>query len=501
MRTRLATAPAAAVIDHVNRPAIERDTAHAWSFMTRAHLAHAVMLTRTGIVTPDTGRVLVTELARLASSDPATLAFDPGLEDVYFNIEQHVGERVGVDAAGWLQTGRSRNDHLAGVARMWTRSVALDVLTELNALRHELLTTARQHIGTVMTGYTHQQPGQPITFGYYLVAVATALARDAERIRDAWSRINSSPFGSGSMAGVSWPIDRTRIATLLGFEDITTNALDSVASRDPTFELTATLAILTTTISRVAADLQLFVSWEHGTMVVSDDVAAVSSIMPQKKNPVTLEHCKGAAAQVLGGFVAMMASAKSAPFSHQRETSSEAMRPFSEVTTQTIKAMSLMRSTISGLVVDIERLEANAAANFSTATDIADMLVRSYGIPFRKAHSLVGTAVREAIDHGVGVEWFESQAFADAVHEVAGGDKPDASARPRLAVDPRSSVEARAVAGGPARASLEDQLMEAGITLSGDQRWCDERRAALDEADHRLFTNARSIAEGSEDQT
>lgn len=490
MRHRLSKGPHPALVEHVAAPGIDRDLTYVWRFMLQAHLAHALMLGKTGIVAPGVASALVDGLRDLVVRGSGALDRDASIEDVYFNVEKHLTNTLGADVAGQLQTGRSRNDHLACVARLWVRSELVRVAVDACLLREALLQLARQHVGTVMTGYTHQQPGQPITFGHYLLSVEAGLARDTQRLRDAWRRVNLSPLGSGSMAGVSWPVDRRLLAELLGFDGLLPNSVDAVASRDFALEAVGAMASLTLTVGRLATDLQQFVTWEFGGMQVSDAVAAVSSVMPQKKNPVAFEHCKGAAAQVIGAWTAMAVAVKSTPYSHQRETSVESMRPFAEAVAQTRKSLALMSASLEGLVVDAEVLKRNAAENFSTATDLADMLVRDAALSFREAHGVVGAAVRRAFESGRGIADLAGAELDGIAREVTGKSLAIDRDKVLAALDPVTSVAARSVPGGPALASVQSQIADASERLAEERVWVGSRISLLEAVADRLESTA-----------
>lgn len=501
MRNRLKARPNAAVIRYVTAPGIERDLAYVWPYMVQAHMAHALMLKATGIAPTDVADALIGGIARLAENGPASLDADPEIEDVYFNVEAHLGRQLGSDTAGWLQTGRSRNDHIACVARLWVRHGLVTAVLEICKLRRELVSLATRHSDTVMTGYTHQQPGQPITLGHYLLGVEAGLARDTDRLRNAWPRVNLSPLGTGSMAGVSWPIDRELLAELLGFEGIAYNSVDAVASRDFALETVSAFVSVTLTLSRLAADLQQFATWEFGGIEVADDVAAVSSIMPQKKNPVTLEHCKGAAAQVVGAWSAMAFAIKSTPYSHQRETSVESMRPYPEALSQTRKAVALMRSTLEGLIVKTDVLKAGAAENFSVATDLADMITREAGVNFREAHGIVGAAVRGVLTGELGDGRLSAEVLQHAAKEVAGKDIGLSLERVAVALDPENSVRSRSVIGGPAPASMQKMLEQASSSLVDDESWAQFKEAIVNGvASNLLRPNQTVEVEGGYEQ-
>jgi argininosuccinate lyase len=239
-----------------------------------------------------------------------------------------------------------------------------------------------------MPGYTHLQPAQPTTFGHYLASVALALERDAERLLDVYPRLNLNPLGACAFAGTGFPIDRAMTAQWLGFDGIVDSTLDAVASRDYVSELLAAMAIMGVTLSRLAQDLYLWCSGEWGTVEVADDVAMTSSIMPQKKNPITLEHIKAKAGHLLGAVVASLAAQKAVNFMHCRDMG-EAVAPLWDAFAQAQGVLHLTRRTVLGLQVNQSLMLERATQDFSTATELADVLVREKDLPFRMAHGIV----------------------------------------------------------------------------------------------------------------
>lgn len=499
MRERLSQPPSPILIEFVTGAAIHRDAELVWDHALRAHLAHARALSDVAQLPRGVADRLFSALEDLHTKGSSGLIEPtPEVEDLYHSVERTLTASVGADVSGWLQTGRSRNDHQACVARMWAREELLAVVAAANELRSVLVLMAQDHSETVMVGYTHQQPAQPITFGHYLAGIGHALARDVARLTDAWQRINLCPLGAGSMAGISWELDRARLAWTLAYDAPLGNSIDAVASRDAVHEVVAGFVALSLTISRFAADLQQFATWEFGLLEVDDAVAAVSSVMPQKKNPVTLEHCRGAAAQVIGAWVAMCTSVKGVPFSHHREASVESMRGFAEAALQTKKSLALIAVTITDIRVDRERMAEAARRNFSTMTDLADALVRHGSLSFRAAHSVVGAAVRETLASGQDSSQISPARIRALTLELTGVAVDLDDDVLSDASDPVVSIRARHAPGGPAPASMRVQVNNLTASIEADEFWWRARRSELDSIDDRLRDSRSSTHENDQ---
>jgi argininosuccinate lyase len=313
MRERLKAEPHPVLQKYLFGPGIARDVVLSFYNMSEMNLAHALMLAKQGIISLAEARLILRELIALRDKGPEAFTPNSAYEDYYMNIENYLIERLGVEYAGKLHTARSRNDLHSTVDRMNVRDSYLKLLELLLSLRKVILTLAAKYKETVFTGYTHMQPAQPITLGHYFLAVAEALERDFQRFETAWIRINLSTLGSCAFAGTSFPIDREYTAGLMGFDGNIVNTIDAVASRDYLLELTADYAILGSTLSRLSNDLYYWATDEFGYIEIDDSMAASSSIMPQKKNPTSLEHIKAKSAHLIAAFVSVAGCLKNIP--------------------------------------------------------------------------------------------------------------------------------------------------------------------------------------------
>lgn len=401
MRERLNVTPSTIVSKYLFQPSILDDSNRSFQNMLKINLAHVLMLYRQSIIGAEDTCNLLKATLKLKTEGPDALELNPEYEDLYFNIEKYIVSKTGLETGGKMHTGRSRNDLYSTVTRMNVRDAAISLYKPFLELEYILLNLAKQHTTTVITGYTHMQPAQPITFAHYIISICQALERDFQRFDGAYKRLNICPLGSGAFAGTSFNIDREYTAKVLGFDGVLDNSMDAVASRDYVLEILSHLAILGSTLSRFANDLYIWSTDEFRFIEVDDSVAASSSIMPQKKNPVTLEHIKSKTSHLLGSFVSVFCSMKNIPYGHSRDLSSESIHLFWDAAGQMEAIFELLNITLKTMKVKSDSMEKRVNANFCTVTDLADELVKKEGISFRIAHSIVGSIVKECLENGL----------------------------------------------------------------------------------------------------
>jgi len=491
LRERLSTDTSVDLAEHLHGAQLRRDLA-VLPTMIACNRAHIVALAACGALEERDAAALLRFHAEI-EAQPGRLDPDPRLEDLYFNVEAAATRALGPETGGRLQLGRSRNDLNSAISRMTARDTTLLLAAALSGLRTTLLDVATRYQDAVMTGYTHLQPAQPITFGFYLVSLAEALARDDERLRGAYMRCNRSPLGAAALAGTSVPLDRVLLATLLGFDGIIVNALDAVASRDHVVELLAIAVSATMTVSRLAQDLYVWSTPEFGLVTVADEVAIVSSIMPQKRNPVTLEHCKGKAALVLGAFVAAASAMRGAPFTNVRDVGREAVRPFADGMAEAIDCLDLMRITLAGLSFDWIHALDRSRRDFSTVTELADLLVRDGALPFRTAHRVVALAVRRLADQGLDASALDAATLRSAATEI---DVPDFGVNDialQRALDPADVVAGRRTAGSAAPDQIGGMITAERLRLVDDETWLGVERERIATADRSLRQEVERI--------
>jgi argininosuccinate lyase len=365
-------------------------------------LAHATMLAEQGIISRDDLAAIERGMAQIrAEIDAGTFAWKLELEDVHLNIEARLVRLVG-DAGKRLHTGRSRNDQVATDIRLWLRDAIDQALSQLRALQRALVQLAAQHADTVMPGFTHLQVAQPVTFGHHLLAYVEMFGRDAERLRDCRVRVNRLPLGAAALAGTTFPIDRARVAQLLGFDGVCQNSLDAVSDRDFAIEFTACAALIMAHLSRLSEELVLWMSPAFGFIDLADRFCTGSSIMPQKKNPDVPELARGKTGRVTGHLMALLMLMKAQPLAYNKDNQ-EDKEPLFDTADTVLDSLRIFTDMVGGIRVDADAMEKAALRGYATATDLADYLVKK-GLPFRDAHEIVAHAVRFAAERGIGLE-------------------------------------------------------------------------------------------------
>jgi len=425
----------------------------------RGSIAHARMLGAVGLVSAGEAEALVTGLeATLRDIEAGALVFDPALEDVHTNVEARLREHVGA-LAGRLHTGRSRNDQVATDLALYLRDAALAARRGLAELRAVLVGRAREHLDTLLPGYTHLQRAQPVRLAHHWLAFFEMFGRDAERFRDLAGRLTRSPLGAGALAGTTLPLDREATARALGFEAPSANSMDAVASRDAALEFLAAAAIAMVHLSRLAEELVLWSSAEFGFVELSDAFATGSSLMPQKKNPDVPELVRGKAGRAIGNLVALLTVVKGLPLTYHRDLQEDKEPVFDSARTLR-DALEMSAGALAGLRVDVARMRAAAEDPLLLATDLAEALVRE-GVAFREAHEAVGRVVRHCLEKDLDLRSLSREDLR-AFHPAF----PAAAAE---LVSLERAVEARSLPGGTARAVVEAALDAAEARLGRER--------------------------------
>jgi argininosuccinate lyase len=371
-----------------------------WRQDIRGSLAHAAMLARAGIIQPADEAAIRAGLETIgAEIEAGRFSFETDLEDIHMNIEARLTDRIG-EAGKRLHTGRSRNDQVATDFRLWVRD-AMDGLDQQMAdLMRALADRAAEHAADPMPGFTHLQTAQPVTFGHHLLAYVEMLSRDRGRLADARRRLNECPLGSAALAGTSFPIDRHETAAALGFDRPTANSLDAVSDRDFALEFLSAAAICAVHISRLAEEIVIWCSAPFGFIRLSDAFTTGSSIMPQKRNPDAAELARAKTGRIMGALVALLTVMKGLPLAYAKDTQ-EDKEPVFDAADALALSLAAMAGMVRDLRPDLARLRTMAGSGFSTATDLADWLVRVLHLPFRTAHHVTGRLVAKAEAKGV----------------------------------------------------------------------------------------------------
>ena len=361
--------------------------------------AHAAMLAEAGIISRADAEAILKGLDQVAGEiEAGTFKFSKALEDIHMNVEARLKEIIG-EPAGRLHTARSRNDQVATDFRLWCRSACEDAAAGLGNLMAALADRALDSADAIMPGFTHLQTAQPVTFGHHLLAYVEMFSRDAGRFMDARERMNECPLGSAALAGTPFPINRETTADALGFDRPCANSLDGVSSRDFALEMLSAAAIAATHLSRLAEEIVLWTSPQFGFASLTDAFSTGSSIMPQKRNPDAAELVRAKTGRITGSLNSLLTVMKALPLAYAKDLQEDKAATF-----EAVDALALALSAMTGMIRDInpnrDAMKEAAARGFSTATDIADWLVRELGLPFRDAHHVTGRIVAIAEQSG-----------------------------------------------------------------------------------------------------
>ncbi len=457
-------------------------------------LAHAVMLAETGILTPERGAALVGALLEIRASDGEDFPWLPDSGSFLVQTEHRLSERVGDDIAGRLQTGRSRNDQSAAADRLFMRDLLLDATEGTIRLQEAVLARAEAHAETLMPGYTHLQHAQPTTFGHHLMRYGAAFDRDLGRLADAYARANLSSLGGAAMAGTSWPVDRRRTAELLGHDDIAFNSSDAGGfARDYIEEVVAVLSLLMSNLGRLANDLYVWHSWEFGYLEVADGLAGTSSIMPQKKNPHSLERMKALGGQAAGWLPGVMGCQHGIVSTDLDICFADDL--LTGIGDATLQALRLGWETVSSLIVNEQRMGEAAGAFWSTTSHLADELVRRYDLPFRAAHHVVGRFVRDSIEAGRTPADARAEDLTKAGKEMAGIDIDMTGDEVREILDARAFLDSRVTEGSVRPKETRKHCAALSKALETHRELWTKRKGAVERAIAELSRRAQELAE------
>ncbi|HHY60040.1 MAG TPA: argininosuccinate lyase [Clostridia bacterium] len=414
-------------------------------------MAHARMLGKIGVLTPEETELLLQGLESLLRDiEAGRVEFDVGAEDIHMNIEKLLTERVG-DVGKKLHTARSRNDQVALDTRLYLRDEISHICALLKELEQTLLDMAARHLDTVMPGYTHLQKAQPITLAHHLMAYFQMFQRDFERLQDCWKRADCMPLGSGALAGTTFPLDREMVARELGFGRISLNSLDAVSDRDYILEFLAAASILMMHFSRLCEEIILWASDEFRFVELDDAYSTGSSIMPQKKNPDVAELIRGKTGRVYGHLMGLLTVMKGLPLAYNKDMQEDKEALFDTVDTVK-KCLMVLTPMLATMKVNRQQMAKAARSGFTNATDVADYLAKK-GVPFREAHGIVGQLVLKCLREGRVLEELSlteyremSPVFEEDIYEA-------------IAIE--NCVARRRVPGGPAPEAVQASI-EAG---------------------------------------
>jgi argininosuccinate lyase len=427
-----------------------------WREDIEASRVHVAMLAAQGIVAQEDADAIEEGLDRIEDEyGTQGVTEDAALEDIHMHVESRLAALIG-PAAGRLHTARSRNDQVATDFRLWVRNAIDEADAGLAALQRALVTRAEEHAASVMPGFTHLQTAQPVTLGHHLMAYYEMLRRDRSRFADARARMNECPLGAAALAGTSFPIDREATALALGFDRPTDNSLDSVSDRDFAIDYLMAATQCALHLSRLAEEFVLWASQPFGFVALSDAFSTGSSIMPQKRNPDAAELVRGHSGRIAGAMVSLVMTMKGLPLAYSKDMQDD-KEPLFEAHDLLGLSLAAMAGMVESSTFNAERMRASAEAGHSTATDLADWLVREAGVPFREAHHITGRAVRLADEAGAPL-WALPFDLLQGV---------DTRIKPAVfdVLSPDASVKSRTSHGGTAPAQVKKRIEAAKKAL------------------------------------
>jgi argininosuccinate lyase len=449
------------------------------------HKAHVVMLAEQGIISRQVAATILRELLDLERRGLSAFQVDPHL-GLYLSTEQYLVDTLGSDVAGRINTGRSRNDLEPANDRLYARDKIDEIVLALIELKGAILHKAEGHVETVMPGYTHNsQQAQPITFAHYLMAGHDAFSRDIRRLEEAYAVVNMSPMGGAALATTGFPIDRARVAELLGFDGIVENSLDATGMFDFIVQTAAAIAISLSNLSRWLEGIYLWNTAEFGMVELADEYCSISSIMPQKKNPVSIEMIRGESIMVAHNLSAMMGVLKGVSPGGGREWN-YLMRLLPPCANTAVGALQTTTGIVSTLTVKKEVMARRAAEGFGTVTELADTIVRQTGLSFRDSHHIVGLTTRQAIEAGKQADEITSAMVDTCAVEVIGKPLGLKEETVKKALDPVENVRVRNIPGGPAPEEVRRMIEDRKGVLVQDRQRLEQRKHKLEEGAVRL---------------
>lgn len=451
--------------------------------------AHTLMLARQGIMPAEEAVSCIRALDQLDREEIQRAKYDGSFEDLFFYLEKKLAAVCGEEVAGKMHTARSRNDIDLTMYRMVLRQRLLDLFKDLLELRGTLVELAWEHRAALMPAYTHNQPAQPTTLGHYLMAYIEILERDAERIRNAFVRVNRNPLGACAITTTGFPIDRNFTEELLGFEGLQVNSYGAIAATDYVVESCGVLATAMLSLGRFVQDLLLWSTAEFGYLRLSDAFVQISSIMPQKRNPVPLEHSRILASRALFEAQSVVGSLHNTPFADMNDAEDDLQPLVYTAFEDAERSVRLLAGVLQSAQLNTAKMATAAEGNFLPVTELADTLVRATGMSFHSAHSIVSRAVRELNGH------YDADAMTDLVARDLEGRYAVPRDQIRAALSAKNFVTVRNIVGGPAPEALEPEVIRAREAMVSDQSWAQERVSRLAEAHQAILKSCKTLLE------
>ena len=438
--------------------------------------AHVIMLSEQGIISREEKDTIISAIKEIEKQDYSHLKYNPQFEDLFYTIEKQLEEMLGSDLAGKIHTARSRNDICICEFRMALREKAVIVLEHVNEFRNVLLALCKEHIDTIMPAYTHTQPAQPTTLCHYLLSFFDCLSRDFKRFCNAADQINKSPMGAAAITTTGFPISRERVCELLNFDSIVENSYDCIAGSDYLMEFAASLMILNTNLSKFIKDILDLCTNEFKALRLSDPYVQISSIMPQKRNPSSLEHCRPLIGKALGEAKIIFDTQYNTPYGDIVDSEEEIQEHIYMSVNFTNRALNTISNVLGTVEVNKDLLLERCKNSFITVTELADTLVRDGGLPFRKAHYLTSVIVKKILSEGMTPNDITTDFINEVSRETIGSEVKLSATDIKLALDPVNFVNIRDIVGGPSPVETRRMLEGRNKELISDIKSLKDRK-------------------------
>jgi len=461
--------------------------------MLAANKTHAVMLHDCGIISTENAKALLGALNQIEADGLEKLGYESGVEDLFFAMENKIIQTIGAEHGGNLQLARSRNDLGYALTRLAIRPLLLQSIQDILKFRSAVLEFARAHLDTIMPGYTHTQPAQPSTMAHYMAGVLSFLERDTQRLFFAYDVNNQSPLGAAALTGTGFPIDRQLSADLLGFDKVMASSYDSIGSSDNLTDVANALNSLGVNMSRFTRDMLFWATQESGAIRIDDSFIQISSIMPQKRNPVVLEHIRARISRMIAYGQGVNLQCHNIPFGDTQDIEDEIFPLVFGGLETSHDILTLYHAVIETLQVNVEHLRQRAVDGFTTVTELADTLVREAGLPFRQAHSVVSGMVNYAMDNQLMPTELTPDILKQVSQERIGQEVILSNETLAKALDPEAFVKIRTVQGGVSPVATEAVLDELAEQLVNDQQHAESYLQKLADASVRLDAGVERV--------
>jgi argininosuccinate lyase len=484
---RLKAEPADTFVQTVNQPFVESEMSR-FSEFCQVDKAHTVMLAEQGIIGKDDAGNILAGLLKWEELGSENAPIDPSRSSYLFQIEAFLAQEIGEDMAGRMHTARGRADYGSTSLSLYVRNRLLLVMEHIVRFQRVLLTLADRHLETLMPGYTHLQQSQPQTFGHYILSHYYPLERDFWRLEGAFRRININPLGCLARAGTSWPIDRRRTAELLGFDGIVMNAQDQTCyRREHTAEVAAALSLVLSNLGRLVTDLDQWFAEEFGFIDFSDAYAGSSSIMPHKKNPYPFERCRALAGEAIGWFPSILGVIKLPHTSAADPTFSPSYDGIAQFGVDyCCDMLRLIGEVLETVTVDEQRMRDGFTRSWTTSSNLADVIVRERGLPFRSTHAVVGRLVRNCIEQDILPADVKASHLDQASEEILGRELGLTDEQVQDAIDPWRFIETRVTEGSANPQRVKEALEDAHERLENESAWLQDTENKLQAAQEKL---------------